>query len=78
MNKTIIDFIRFNNRSYTQKECLHLCLISDNFRDIDKFYLNVDRNRCIQDYCRLECDSFSYDILTNLYDKNTKNSSIYV
>jgi len=77
LNKTIIDFIRFNNRSYTQKECLHLCLISDDFRDIDKFYINVDRNRCIQDYCPLECDSFSYDILTNSYDKYPKNSSTY-
>jgi hypothetical protein len=77
LNQTIIDFIRFNNRSYTQKECLHLCLIDDENRNIDNFYINVDRNRCLQDYCPLECDSFSYDILTNSYDQNPKNSSNY-
>jgi len=92
-NKTLINFIHNKNRTYTQNECIELCinLIFNETNDCDAtltYDLEVtietiiisgtrlqDKKACIQkfmdefnkldicnNYCPLECDSYTYDI----------------
>ena len=92
-NKTLIDFIQNKNRTYTQNECIELCInlvfnetnncnatlkydlevtletiiitearLQDKIQCIQKFMDDFNKLDICENYCPLECDSYTYDI----------------